>query len=189
MPRYNVFCHDRSQGTEFPRRSKRDTLDRQWESAAQAAEPPVIPASGQRDQAVPEAGAVNDAAVAAYRLSAQAGNPFSEGKLAQMFGRTSRRWACARITEARRVPPPVLTTEDPAITISAQSRSAHDGTLRDALPWRWRHRAWPRLAPVRHGSGQMRLDSTAAATCGYGTDVGDLWRPPRRVGCTASRPR
>jgi putative ABC transport system permease protein len=36
------------------------------------------------DLTVPEAGAVNDAAVAAYRLSAQAGNPLSERKLAQM---------------------------------------------------------------------------------------------------------
>ena len=44
---------------------------------------PAIPAGGQRDDAVPEAGAVNDAAVAAYRLSVQAGNPLSERKLAQ----------------------------------------------------------------------------------------------------------
>jgi hypothetical protein len=43
---------------------------------------------------------VNDKAVAAYRLSVQAGSPLSERKLAQMFGRTSRRWARARITEA-----------------------------------------------------------------------------------------
>ena len=41
------------------------------------------------------------AAVAAYRLSVQVGNPFSERKLAQNFGRTSRRWARARIAEAR----------------------------------------------------------------------------------------
>jgi Protein of unknown function (DUF2637) len=47
------------------------------------------------------ASAVNDAAVAAYRLSAQAGNPLSERRLAQMFGRTSRRWAQARIADAR----------------------------------------------------------------------------------------
>ena len=46
----------------------------------------------------------NDAAVAAYQLSVQAGNPLSERKLAQMFGRTSRRWARARITEARQSP-------------------------------------------------------------------------------------
>ena len=47
---------------------------------------------------------VNDAAVAAYRLSVQAGNPLSERKLAQMFGRTSRRWARARIADARQSP-------------------------------------------------------------------------------------
>jgi hypothetical protein len=80
----------------------------------------AIPASGQRDQVVPEAAAVNDAAVAAYRLSAHAGNPLSERKLAQMFGHTSRRWARARIAEAQRVPSSGL-TEDPAITVGAQS--------------------------------------------------------------------
>jgi hypothetical protein len=53
---------------------------------------------------VTEADAVNDRAVAAYRLSVQAGNPLSERKLAGMFGRTSRRWARTRIAEARRVP-------------------------------------------------------------------------------------
>jgi hypothetical protein len=52
-----------------------------------------------------EASAVNDAAVAAYRLSVQAGNPLSERRLAQMFGRTSRRWARARITDARQTSP------------------------------------------------------------------------------------
>jgi hypothetical protein len=62
-----------------------------------------------------------DAAVAAYRLSAQAGNPLSERKLAQMFGRTSRRRARARIAEARRAPSSPL-TEDPAITVGAQSQ-------------------------------------------------------------------
>jgi hypothetical protein len=49
-----------------------------------------MPTSGQRDDEVPEASAANDAAVAAYRLSVQAGNPLSERRLAQMFGRTSR---------------------------------------------------------------------------------------------------
>jgi hypothetical protein len=46
-----------------------------------------------------------DVAVAAYRLSVQAGNPLSERRLAQMFGRTSRRWARARIAEARQASP------------------------------------------------------------------------------------
>ena len=110
-------------GTEFPRRGERDTPDQARQPAAQVTGPPAIPASGQRDQAVPEAAAVDDAAVAAYRLSAQAGNPLSERKLAQMFERTSRRWARARIAEARRIPSSGL-TEDPAITVGAQSRSA-----------------------------------------------------------------
>ena len=60
-------------------------------SAGQAARLPTIPANGQRDDEVPGASTVNDAAVAAYRLSVQAGNPLSERRLAQMFGRTSRR--------------------------------------------------------------------------------------------------
>jgi hypothetical protein len=64
---------------------------------------------------------VNDAAVAAYRLSAQAGNPLSERKLAEMFGRTSRRWARARIAEARRAVCSGL-TEDPSLTIGTQSQ-------------------------------------------------------------------
>jgi hypothetical protein len=55
-----------------------------------------ISASGQRDDEALEASAGNDAAVAAYRLSVQAGNPLSERLLAQMFGRTSRRWAQAQ---------------------------------------------------------------------------------------------
>ena len=91
-------------GAEFPRLAERGTPDQERQPAAQVAGPPAIPASGQRDQTVSEVGAVNDAAVAAYRLSAQAGNPLSERKLAQMFGRTSRRWARARIAEARRTP-------------------------------------------------------------------------------------
>jgi hypothetical protein len=105
-------------GAEFSPRGERDTPDQTGQPAAQVAGPPAIPASGQRDQTVPEAAAVNDAAAAAYRLSAHAGNPLSERKLAQMFGRTSRRWARVRIAEARRVPSSGL-TEDPAITIVA----------------------------------------------------------------------
>ncbi|HEY6313568.1 MAG TPA: Scr1 family TA system antitoxin-like transcriptional regulator [Streptosporangiaceae bacterium] len=69
--------------------------------AGQAARLPAIPISEQRADEVPEASTVNDAAVAAYRLSVQAGNPLSERRLAQMFGRTSRRWARARIADAR----------------------------------------------------------------------------------------
>ena len=108
-------------GAEFARRGERDIPDQEWQPVARVAGPSAIPARGQRDQAVPEAGAVNDAAVAAYRLSAQAGNPLSERKLAQMFGRTSRRWARARIADARRVPSSGLMV-DPAVTVGAQSR-------------------------------------------------------------------
>ena len=72
--------------------------------AGQAARLPTIPAGGQRDDEVPEASIVNEAAVAAYTLSVRAGNPLSERRLAQMFGRTSRRWARARIADARQAP-------------------------------------------------------------------------------------
>ena len=58
---------------------------------------------------------VNSAAVAAYQLSVQAGSPLSERKLAQMFGRTSRRWAQARIADARRVPPIQDSPGDPVV--------------------------------------------------------------------------
>jgi len=105
-------------GTEFGRRGERDTSDQARQPAARVTGPPAIPASGQRDLAVPGAGPVDDAAVAAYRLSAQAGNPLSERKLAQMFGRTSRRWARARIAEARRVRSSGLMM-DPPITAGA----------------------------------------------------------------------
>lgn len=44
---------------------------------------------------------INVAAVAAYRTSVETGRPLSERKLAQMFGKTSRRWARSRMAEAR----------------------------------------------------------------------------------------
>ena len=65
---------------------------------------PVTAVSAQHGDEVPGAYTGNYAAVAAYRLSMKAGNPLSERKLAQMFGRTSRRWARARIAEARQSP-------------------------------------------------------------------------------------
>jgi len=46
----------------------------------------------------------NGTAVTAYRLSVKAGNALSERKLAQMFGRTFRCWARARIADARQSP-------------------------------------------------------------------------------------
>jgi hypothetical protein len=84
-----------------PGGSERHASDPTRRPAGQAAKLPTILANEQRDDEVPEASTVNDAAVAAYRLSVQAGNPLSERRLAQMFGRTSRRWARARIADAR----------------------------------------------------------------------------------------
>jgi hypothetical protein len=64
-----------------------------------AARPPM-PSNAKCAEEVHEVDPVNGEAVAAYQLSMRAGNPLSERKLAQMFGRTSRRWARARIAEA-----------------------------------------------------------------------------------------
>lgn len=44
---------------------------------------------------------IDAAAVAAYRASLREGKPLSERRLAEAFGRTSRRWARARMAEAR----------------------------------------------------------------------------------------
>jgi Protein of unknown function (DUF2637) len=82
-------------------RSDHAPSDQGRQPAGQPAGQPATSASAQHGDGAPEADADNFAAVAAYRLSAHAGNPLSERKLAQMFGRTSRRWARARITEAR----------------------------------------------------------------------------------------
>jgi hypothetical protein len=90
---------------ERPAGSERGTPGPAWRPAGQAAGHSPIPAGGQRDDEVLEASAVNDAAVSAYRLSVQAGNPLSERRLAQTFGRTSRRWARARIADARQAAP------------------------------------------------------------------------------------
>jgi hypothetical protein len=82
-------------------RSDRDPSDQGRRPTGQPAGQPTTPASAQHGDSASEANADNYAAVAAYRLSAHAGNPLSERKLAQMFGRTSRRWARARIAEAQ----------------------------------------------------------------------------------------
>jgi hypothetical protein len=84
-------------------RKDRDLSAQSWRSTGQPAGP-TTPASAQHRGRVPAADADNCAAVAAYRLSVKGGNPLSERKLAQMFGRTSRRWARARIADAQQSP-------------------------------------------------------------------------------------
>ena len=64
-----------------PGGSERHASDPTRRPAGQAAKLPTIPACEQRDDEVPEASAVNNVAVAAYRLSVQAGNPLSERRL------------------------------------------------------------------------------------------------------------
>jgi len=90
---------------ERPGGSECGASDPVWRPPGQAARQSPIPAGGEHDDEALEASAVNDAAVAAYRLSVQAGNPLSERRLAQMFGRTSRRWARARIADTRQASP------------------------------------------------------------------------------------
>ena len=80
-------------------RNDRDLSAQGWRPTGQPAGQATTSASAQHSDRVPGADADNYAAVAAYRLSVKAGNPLSERKLAQMFGRTSRRWARARIAE------------------------------------------------------------------------------------------
>jgi Protein of unknown function (DUF2637) len=83
-------------------RNDRDPSAPGWRSTGQTARQLATPASAEHGDGVPGADTDHDAAAAAYWLSVTAGNPLSERKLAQMFGRTSRRWARARIAEARR---------------------------------------------------------------------------------------
>jgi len=101
---------------ERPGANQRGTSDPAWRPAGRAAGQSPIPASGQRDEEALAARAGNDAAVAAYRLSVQAGNPLSERRLAQMFGRTSRRWARARMAEARQAPALLDSPSAPVLT-------------------------------------------------------------------------
>jgi hypothetical protein len=63
----------------------------------------------ERADRVGSVGPVSDidaAAVAAYHASIREGRPLSERKLAEAFGRTSRRWARNRMAEARQSPVP-----------------------------------------------------------------------------------
>ena len=70
-----------------------------WYAADQMADQPS--GSLGRVTTVGSDGNINAAAVAAYRASVLDGKPISERKLAEMFGKTSRRWARSRMAEAR----------------------------------------------------------------------------------------
>jgi len=60
-----------------------------------------LPPAASRAGHAGAAGGIDAAAVAAYRASVREGRPLSERKLAETFGRTSRRWARNRMAEAR----------------------------------------------------------------------------------------
>jgi hypothetical protein len=66
-------------------------------TSQQVADPSALEVPARPGQGEDE---VNTAAVAAYRASIESGKPLSERKLAAMFGKTSRRWARSRMTEA-----------------------------------------------------------------------------------------
>jgi hypothetical protein len=85
---------------------EREAPDQARQAMRQPAAQPTMSASVKCAEEGQGADAANGEAVAAYRLSMEAGNPLSERKLARMFGRTSRRWARARIAEAPRLPGP-----------------------------------------------------------------------------------
>jgi hypothetical protein len=111
---------------------------------------PGAAANVQNDDEVTEADAVNDQAVAAYRLSVQAGNPLSERKLASMFGRTSRRWARTRITQARRVPQAVADDSLPTPIASVADT---------AIPRPSVHLARPGTGTLRRAESSITTDS------------------------------
>ena len=148
---------------------ERGTSDSAWRTASPAAGQPPILDGGQAADEVLKASVVNDAAVAAYRLSVQAGSPLSERRLAQMFGRTSRRWARARIADARRAEP-LQAPSTPAMALSPL----------------WRHRG----KPTRTG----RSCATYPRTRGWwspsrsGTCPAPGWRCPRPATACPGRP-
>jgi hypothetical protein len=86
----------------------RDEAGHAYRAASQMAADWTTPAQADGS---PEDGAddINAGAVAAYRTSIETGSLLSERKLAQMFGKTSRRWARNRMAEARKaVPAPAV---------------------------------------------------------------------------------
>ncbi len=103
-PCENAACHGAARSAPAAAIDSEQHSPSGRDLSAQGRRPAGIPADPQHGDGVPGVGTDNCTAVAAYRLSVQAGNPLSERKLAQMFGRTSRRWARARITEARQSP-------------------------------------------------------------------------------------
>ena len=78
-----------------------DRVDQAADHANQV--PGPLPAAGASSGEID----TEAAAVAAYRASVQDGQPISERKLAEMFGKTSRRWARNRMAEARQSLAPV----------------------------------------------------------------------------------
>src|SRR5690348_4673360 len=112
---------------------------------------PSSHASGRRHDQGPEAGAVNDAAVAAYRLSVQAGNPAVGAKarsdvrayISPLGACQDRRGAASTVSGARREP---STSHEPLTLGSAPRlgpiRAAGVGTGSRVLVSCWRSGRW-----------------------------------------------
>ena len=102
--------------TRSPRYADQDQADqgvrarrtRGTKQAGQPGQPDHVDRAGRQTPrtatATAAGGDVDTAAVAAYRASVREGRPLSERKLAAAFGKTSRRWARDRMSEARQVP-------------------------------------------------------------------------------------
>jgi len=86
---------DRTDQTGGPNWNVPDHMDR----AARAGSLGLANAAGRGSD-------IDAAAVAAYQASVREGRPLSERKLAEAFGRTSRRWARNRMAEAQSSPVP-----------------------------------------------------------------------------------
>jgi Protein of unknown function (DUF2637) len=78
--------------------------------------------SGQAEVMAGEAG-INAAAAAAYRASLVSGTPLSERGLAELFGRTSRRWARHRMAEGRQLAS--KSADDPLPPVPLRARSGN----------------------------------------------------------------
>jgi hypothetical protein len=134
--------------------SERGTPDPRWRPTDQTAGQSPILATRQRDDEALEASAVNDAAVAAYRLSVQAGNPLSERRLAHMFGHlpplgASQNRRCTTNIAARRG---LLVTCTELLTGCVSARQPPDSPTRPLYQLRnpgLGERAHPEVQPVR----------------------------------------
>src|ERR1017187_10454326 len=90
---------DHTPGADRASEPDRDEAGHAYRAASQMAAEWTM-AAGSAGAFEDGADDINAAAVAAYRTSIETGRPLSERKLAQMFGKSSRRWGRNRMPEA-----------------------------------------------------------------------------------------